>query len=196
MMGGKISRQNLLKILGTLLLVKFVLVPIHDWQNSKIEELHAKKQRLQRLTDVVESHASYHEILAMILTDLRQSEQFFYVDDDSTKLKIQRDLEELFQGNDLEVTGFNWVIDSEGSQRVLRATLFFKGPTDNMIETFWAMARWPRLIKIIEWSQQMAGNRGVDSGWTQGNVTLEFYARNTHFDAEQVAMLAIPFVGN
>lgn len=166
----------MLLLLAILVVLKFALLPLIAWQNIKIEEWSSKRGQLAKVNDIASSGASYLKELEILRQNITDAEGYFYLDDDAAKLAIQRDLEELFLREGLVVTGFNWVIDSPDAIRTLRATLFFKGSVKNMVTTFWNMAIWPKLIRIVEWSQQIKNDQSGKLGSTQGFVTLEFYA--------------------
>ena len=186
-------RSGLLLMLGILLVAKFIFLPVISWQDAQIQELTAKKRQFMKVSKMVANQPAYEKHISELRAKLTRAQQFFYEDNNTTKLDIQRDLVELFQANEIEVTAFNWVIDSGDAVRVLRATLFFKGTTTKMIDTFWKIGRWPKFIKIIEWSQQMTGASGVDIGWTQGNVTLEFYAVKPEFNENNEGAVSINY---
>ena len=168
----------MLLVLAILVGLKFALLPLVSWQNAKIDELSFNRSQLAKIDYIASSGAKRINALGTLRKEITVAEDYFYLDDDSAKLAIQRDLEELFVRNNLIVTGFNWVIDSPGAIRSLRATLFFKGPTKNMVATFWKMGMWPKVIRIVEWSQQIQNYQKSKLGSTQGFVTLEFYALN------------------
>jgi hypothetical protein len=176
--GNFMTQRNLLLILAALIGLKFALSPLVSWQNAKVDELSFKRNQAAKINDIASNKFENSENLEALRASIVAAEDYFYVDDDATKLAIQRDLEELFIRNELVVTGFNWVVDTPSSIRSLRATLFFKGSQKNMITTFLNIAMWPKIIKVVEWSQQMRSYQPKELGSTQGFVTLEFYALN------------------
>ena len=106
-----------------------------------------------------------------------------YQNTDSVKLNVQRDLEGLFvTKGGLKVTGFNWVVgssESPNSVGVLRAVVYFSGSLPSMIEVFWALGASPKVVKIVDWRQQVKSYGEDDLGAVSGNVTIEVFVSSS-----------------
>ena len=112
---------------------------------------------------------------------MKRATNRFYSDSSSLKLKIQKDMEEIFETNGLTLSGFNWVLESGEQPNRFRARLSFSGTQANMIKTFWALGGYSKFIGIVESRQKMTSDGPRILGATQGNLTLEFYAVNSNF---------------
>ena len=181
-----LTQKNLLLALALLLSLKFALMPLIQWQASKIDKLSAKARQLDKVDLVIKNENLYLAELDILRAHLEKSSDFIYRDSDGTKLSIQRDLEEIFIQGGLIVTGFSWVLDSRESPesvRVLRGTVYFSGATSTMVKVFWTMASSSRIIRIVDWRQQIKRYGPDIFGMTSGNVTLEFFASDRYFRA-------------
>ena len=179
-MEAKLIKQGtLIVVLASLLSMKFAVLPLIEWQGSAIGRLEASNRQLGKVQTVIANHPLYKEDLSLVLAEVKASNEFMYADADGTKLSIQRDLDELFSQDGIKVTGFNWVLDSvesSSSIRVLRVTVYFSGSTESMIRVFWNISSFSKIIKIVDWRQQMKRFGADLLGGTNGNVTLEFFA--------------------
>ena len=164
------NRNTLLLTLAFLIGIKFGIVPIMEWQGSEIKRLAALVRQNQKLSTVVENRNEFEGIASALQVSVVDAESLFYPDQARIKLDLQKAIEDLFISHSLNITRFDWVFDSPGSIRTLRAKVHFAGEIDNMITAFWSVAVWPKLARQVEWQQQMSA-RG-----TNGRVTLEFYA--------------------
>lgn len=178
-MANLMTQKNLLLLLAVLLGVKFLLIPLIEWQDASIDALDAASRQLSKVERVIAAESRYRDELEVVRAQLESANSRIYEYSDTIKLDIQRDLEELFVASGgLTVTGFNWVADSSkesDSVRVLRGIVYFSGPLSSMIETFWAMGASSKVIRIVDWRQQVQ-SYGLDVlGGTSGNVTLEFF---------------------
>ena len=181
-----LTQKNLVMVLALLLSLKFALMPLIQWQAKTIDSLAAKTRQLGKVDLVIENENLYMAELDTLKAHLEKSSDFIYHDSDGTKLRIQRDLEEIFIQGGLTATGFSWVLDSRESPesvRVLRGTVYFSGATSSMVEVFWTMASSSRIIKLVDWRQQIKRYGPDIFGMTSGNVTLEFFASDRHFRA-------------
>ena len=190
-----LTKNNLALLLGILLGLKFILLPLKDWQAVKLSELMSKSRQLGKIDQVLAAEETYQDHARQLKTGLEGSRGYFYSDDSSTKLVIQRNVEEIFDRSGLNVTGFTWSLDSldtSGSFRVLRASVYFTGATTAMIEAFWGLAVSARLNKVVEFSQQIRRSGENTLGVATGNVTLEFFAAKADSSAT-VAMVGQSF---
>tara|TARA_B110000208_G_C11567231_1_gene357564 strand:+ start:100 stop:690 length:591 start_codon:yes stop_codon:yes gene_type:complete len=174
-----LNQNNLLVVLATLLGVRFALLPLMEWQGTAVDTLEASSRHLVKVQAVIANQPLYTQDLRVLRAGVTANDAMIYADTDSTKLVIQRDLERLFAQDGFVVTGFNWTLDSsdpDSSIRVLRVTIYFAGPTVGMIRAFWDISASSKVIKIIDWRQQIKSVGSDILGSTNGNVTLEFLA--------------------
>jgi len=169
--------QKLAAIVICLLLsIKFIVMPTLAWQGVELEVLSTKILQLNKALNLVSAQSQYRQAISNIEVKIRNGERYFFPNSDSVKLDIQREVEEIFANNGLNLTGFNWESDLPGVVRRLRANVYFSGVNDQMIETFWDLGAFPKIINQIGWNQQMRSHGESELGTTTGNVILEFYA--------------------
>ena len=164
------SRSVLLIALTVLMSIKFAVLPLIEWQRNEIVRLSAIDRQHKKVNYAIERRGELEATSSALQAALVEAESFFYLDHAQIKLDLQKDVEELFIGHSLNITRFNWVLDSPGPIRTLRATVHFSGNVDHMMKVFWSMAVWPQLVRQVEWQQQ------ISALGTNGRVTLEFYA--------------------
>ena len=170
------TQRNLLVVLGILVGLKFLLLPLIDWQNDTVQMLKIKRLQLAKIADISSNEVAYNNRLEQYRSNLKEAEKYFFIDDASTRLTFQKKLEQTFQSNGLIITRFNWLLDSPGPVRVLRATVYFSGNARQMMGAFWELSSWPQVVNQLEWQQQMKSSGPEDCCSTYGNLTVQFYA--------------------
>jgi hypothetical protein len=170
------TQRNLLALLMILVFIRFGLVPLIEWQDGRHEQLERKLLQYEKIVQTIESVDVYTETLADFNVSLERASNYFYADSDRAKLEVQKEIEEVFLVNDLVIKEFNWVIDSNGPVRTLRASVRFSGSIQSMIKTFWGVERLPRLVRVMDWEQRVDQSSDQGLGLTSGRVTLEAYA--------------------
>lgn len=171
-----LSRTNLLATLAAIGIFKLVIVPLWTWQNEILEDLQAKNLKLSKLSSVISNHENLRSQLNEIQSDMQMLTQLFFLNHDTIKLSVQKEIENMFEKNSVKIEGFNWVFDSEnGVVRSLRASIKYSGSTEDVIKTFWDLLQIPQVIDQLEWrSRFVAGNDSL--GNASGDLTLEFFA--------------------
>ena len=180
-----LTQKNLILGLVGLLFLKFLILPIFAWQSDILGELKAKKVQLSKVSSIVNSRDGDIATLSRLKSSIEDARSYFYADIDSLELDVQRDVEEIFRKRALSITQFDWISDSGGTVRSVRASVRFSGTVRQVIQVFWDLANGPKAIKQVEWYQQMASRseEDVEIGSSFGHLVLEFYALPVNLNA-------------
>lgn len=194
-MNRLMSRNNLLAVVVLLALIRFFVIPVLSWQQGQLLSLKVKTQQLSQLTFLIESQ------------DQRRAKNFHYKDllsraadinftnQDNAKLQIQKQVENIFDSNSVAVSRFDWILDSEGSVRRLRASVNFKGSSTRVIQTLWDLSRHERLMRQLDWKFRFKSASSKILGSAFGSIILEFYALPEDYVAEE-QRATLPAVGS
>ena len=177
-MSGLITRQNLLLLAGVLVLVRFIFLPVVSWQNEKIEPVCLKAKQLDTLDSILARQDEYVEQRTLIDHAIVQAKGVFFSDNGTTKLTIQKKIEEIFKANNVSIQAFNWIFDESDDIRTLRATLRYKGALKDIIKVFLDIAQIPQVVREVSWRQSIKQGGGGALGTSTGDVVVEFYAVN------------------
>lgn len=172
-----LSKSNLLMALGALLIIKFAVQPILIWQDDTVDKLDAKHRKLSKLTLVMDHHSSYQIQLDQLDERLLGAVDLFYLDDANVKLTIQKEIEKIFESNQINIDGFNWIFDRGSPIRHLRASVRYSGGFHKMVKTFWDLALLPKAVRQVGWNQRAPVSADLSATLVTGELTLEFYAR-------------------
>ena len=126
-MSGMMSQRNLLVLLVILVGARFMIVPLLAWQNDQLEIIHSKLRQLSKLELLIGSRSEFADSYQNLSKVFKKAKVDFHSDDDSTKLLIQRQIEDVLSNNDVIMEGFQWVLDESGPVRVLRASIKIRG---------------------------------------------------------------------
>jgi hypothetical protein len=174
-MTRSLSQSGLLLMLGCLLALKFLVIPLFEWQQSQLSLIEGKRAQKAKINQLIKSQSSLEKRNVEISQSIRDIKNTFFVDDDKLKLKVQTEIEGMFEAGELRLEGFVWLLDNPGKIRTLRAKVFFNGPVHSLIQLMWDISSRPELFSIIESRQTLAEREGFFSG-TQGFVIVEVRA--------------------
>ena len=176
MQGNLVERKNLLMLMIFLMAVKFMILPLLSWQSAFVSELSIKQRKLDKLSEIIGQAVNFDEELRSQKKILQSLARQAYDDNDSAQLIIQKDVEDTFSSNGLDISTFNWIVDSPGDVRLLRAKIFFSGPNLHVLKTLWDLSMLPKISRQLGWHYHVSYNGAGELGKTDGNLTLEFYA--------------------
>jgi len=167
------------KLLGTVFFlagIKFALVPLYELQNQQKEKLTAKSRQLEKLQLLIEGKDLLASDTYAINEIIDQVTARFHADSETVRLDIQKQCEKIFDQNTVVMNSFDWISDTGGVVRTLRASVRFSGKTSDVIATFWDIARLSNAVNVVSWSQRIQNNQGDSMGSSKGDLVIEFYA--------------------
>lgn len=176
-----LNRNGLIFILVLLIALRFAVLPLLDWQQTRISEIRSKQAQLGKTIDLVNSYVDYQLLASKLKTEKSKLAPLFYEDSDDTRLQIQKDIEKVFSDHNLTIERFNWVLDvrEESGLRTLRVLVGFNGQLDGVMKTLLDISSHKKIARQVEWRQNLTKIRETDVGRSKGHVTLEFFAFNS-----------------
>ena len=176
-----LNRNGLIVILVALIALRFAVLPLLDWQQSRISDIRSKQVQLGKTLDLVNSYSDYRQLALKLKADKNELASLFYEDSDVVRLQIQKDIEQVFSEHNLTIERFNWVLDdrADSGLRTLRVLVGFNGQLDGVMKTLLDISKHNKIARQVEWRQNLTKSRETDVGRSRGHVTLEFYAYNS-----------------
>ncbi|GAA0353825.1 hypothetical protein GCM10009092_17740 [Bowmanella denitrificans] len=109
---SKLKKQILIGFLLVLAVLKFVIVPVLEWQDEKVAQINTLGQQLSKGTKLLAVQkelelklqalqAQKGDVLPMLTTDEPSATQF--------QLQVQRKIDELMAKHELNVQNVNWL---------------------------------------------------------------------------------------
>jgi ribosomal protein L23 len=168
------KRKLMLGVLAVLLLARFILVPVFDWQKGKIAQIAEKEQRLIKTNNVIEHVPQINLALKQLNQNNNKQQERYFVEASSNtfKLQIQQKIEKLFSEHTLKVTNFNWVAEIPGEIAQARADISFEGTTTQFAMLQLAIAQLPKALDIKQWTLQVKGMNERSLGDVNGSLIL------------------------
>jgi uncharacterized membrane protein YcgQ (UPF0703/DUF1980 family) len=167
----------LITILSVLVLVKFVLVPVFDWQNNKMEQITQLERKIKKSKDYIvrlpEMTAQQEQLTTVINTYKEQTDT--YNDIGRYKLNKQRQLEALFSQYNVEIKALNWRDEVSTEQGIsIPMYLQFTGQLKSFINLKLDILASGSNIELEKFNLNIAGQLEKSLGRVNGNLTIVF----------------------
>ena len=170
------TRQSKLAfVLLALLIVRFLIAPILAWQSELVISLETQTRQLDKSLEMAERYDEYQSHLAQLDRAISEASSHFYADDESVKLRIQKDVESLFNSNGVSIQSYNWTTDQKGVPRKLRSVVKYRGNLNNVIKVFWDLAGSSMAISEVQSVERIRQPSSGSLRSVDGELTLEFY---------------------
>ncbi|MFD1621029.1 GspMb/PilO family protein [Thalassotalea marina] len=180
-MEGLQKHTLLLSILATLLVAKFIVVPIIDWQNNKVSEIRLMEKKFNKTHNVIKHASSFKDINEQLNIQLKGLEQLLHTSESESifKLKQQEKIESLLNNHQLTSQNIGWkpsVSLNEFEIEKLTMSLSLSGDMDKILPFLWAIEVQRPYIEIDSFSITIRGQNQKSLGRaTTANLTLNFY---------------------
>jgi hypothetical protein len=176
------KHKQLLFILLTLTFIKFVLVPVYEWQNITIAENNSNNLRLVKSTLVIEQlENTQSSVNTMREKKIALQTLFFKHENDNTfQLEQQQWLEKTFESNNLEVRNIGWSVPLPIKEWQLvqhGVQVNFSGNIIDLTKVkrlFESQKKW---LEISSFNFRFDKKRPERLQETSGRITLNFYMR-------------------
>jgi predicted PurR-regulated permease PerM len=171
------NKKPLLIVLFLLLALRFVMVPVIDWQQEQLDEIAAKQTKVEKADSVIARFPQLQQALEQVQQNNKQQLANYYGHEsaNSLKLQLQQELEALFLKHKIKVINFSWVAEIENPITEFRAKISYEGKTDDFAKLQLAIARYPKRINIAEWTSYINKMAENSLGDASGTILLTTY---------------------
>ncbi|WP_076411001.1 hypothetical protein [Shewanella sp. UCD-KL12] len=171
------NKPLLLSLLAVLFVLRFVVVPIFDWQNATIEETNSLQNKLDKsaayIDDLPKLRAFGDELTAALAARHQASET--YNDIGRYQIAKQRQFEQMFTANNIEIRSSNWLDPIATAKGVtLQLRLQFSGQVNQFIQLHTQIAALGDSVHVTNLSLTMSGQTPESLGTFSGNAIIRF----------------------
>ncbi|MFT5755299.1 MAG: hypothetical protein ACI9LM_000006 [Alteromonadaceae bacterium] len=169
-------------VIALLICVKFVIVPLFDWQNEMITTNALLTKRLVKSSAVIDNQALFQSQLSKMDKQLEKGEQLFFANSPQSLFQLaqQKKLEQLFTQHNMTINGLRWKvpITKKNWRLILNEVRFtFKGSVADLQQLQMT------LESQVQWYDNYNFNYTLDErhekklGQVSGRMSLKLYMR-------------------
>ena len=170
------NKTKLLLVLLVSAAIKYLLLPLLDWQSMLRSDIEASNSMLQKSLSLKERMPKYREQEQYLESLNNEHLQRLFVKSQNTQLSIQQAIQKSLDDAKLTQDRFEWLLDVPGDIHQYMATVSVKGELQDLIEWHLGLMEQPRWMFINEWSIRRLNNRDDDIAAFQGDLTITVFA--------------------
>jgi len=170
----------LLGIVALLIIVKFIVLPVIEWQNTTVEANQGISKRLIKVKHILNNQTQSESMLARQSKKNDMVKMLFHEDTNpaSFKLKMQQIVEKMLKDNEISITNFGWkkqqnieVINAEENEFQIR----FKGKLVDVITLMSKLEIENHLFNITGFNFDVKRQNKENLGYVTGRITIAIY---------------------
>lgn len=178
----------LLSLLSLLLFVKFVLVPIYQWQEGKLYTVQMLQKKQQKIANILQYKNEEREKYITLKENVAKGESIFfpYQKESDFKLAQQKLIESFLVNNNVAASNIGWQVTSplpEYKAINYQLKLQFSGEYLNVVNLIFSLEKNVQRIEIPDFNLNIQGQSGDKLGNINGWLIINFYA----FDASMLS---------
>ncbi|MFD2168191.1 hypothetical protein ACFSJY_18185 [Thalassotalea euphylliae] len=176
------QHKLLLAVMGVLIFVKFVLIPVQEWQKDTATELELKRKKLFKAEYMLENLESFQKSNKELLRALSQAEDTLFdaKPDAEFELEQQIALEQLFKKYNLQIDNIGWKRAKSIAELDLKqydVDVRFSGSLPDAIELTLAIEEMGKQIYVSDYNYTFRTISGKSSMDVRGaRLTLSLLA--------------------
>lgn len=173
----------LLALLTLLLVAKFIVVPIYQWQDKQQAEIYLLEAKQGKISKVLNEKDNTTKLKQKLEAVLKQTDGliFPYQEDAKFKLNQQKMLEALLSQFNLTTQHVGWQVARSKDHLLLTSypiLIRFSGKTTDVIQFLAAIEANSQRIEVNEFNFSFKGQREKTLGRINGSVTLMLFMEN------------------
>jgi hypothetical protein len=177
------DRKTLLWLVAVLLIAKFIVMPVIEWQNSTLSEIHSLTKRLKKADALIANFAYLNQANQELTQALEQQRTWFFQGSESTQTQLQqlREIEGLAQKNQLNIVNSRW-LGSQHKQGYTehRLELGINGELVNVIQLISDIESQKKPRRFDSWSVNIRGMSKNSIGRVvNGKLVLQILVQDT-----------------
>jgi len=170
----------LLALLTLLLVAKFIIVPIYQWQDTALSEINLLEKKQGKISKVLKGKDDTTKLKYDLEAALQQTDGliFPFQADAKFKLNQQKMLESLLSKHNLTIQHVGWqVARSKDSLLLISYPIFirFSGKTTDVVKFLAAIEMNPQRIGVEEFNFSFKRQSDKALGRINGSVTLMLF---------------------
>lgn len=174
------KHQLALGALVILIALKFLIVPLFDWQNSQLAQLANLQKRAVKSQNVIVNQSQINQAQQTINAQLKAVNSLFvdYQRESEFKLAMQQQIEQTIANNQLQINTSSWlpsitVANNQLIRHQLRLNL--KGKMRDFINLITLLESKTPKAELKSLNINLKGQNNESLGRVEGTVELAFY---------------------
>lgn len=176
---SKLTDKNVLvPLLLLLLLARFVVVPVIEWQNARWQSLQVLEKQLAKANNVLSRGEQYQQTLDALKATNDELLKHYYQQNNvnALKLSFQQELEQLVKKHNVTIRNFNWPNELPGDITKLSAQLTVAGKTRDVASLHLDLVQHAKLIQVERFNLVIKKMKTGSLGEVSGNLLLTIYS--------------------
>ena len=174
------KQQIALGVLALLIVLKFIVVPLFDWQNEQLANLANLQKRVSKSQNVIANQTQITQSQQRISTQLKAINSLFinYKPEDEFKLAMQQQIEQTVANHQLQINTSNWlpsILVANGQLMRHQLRLSIKGQMLDFTKLITELESATPKAELKTFNINSKGQNDEQLGRVDGTIELAFY---------------------
>ncbi|SUI75408.1 Uncharacterised protein [Shewanella morhuae] len=179
------KHPSLIVLIALLCVIKFIVVPITEWQALQVADIRLLNKRIVRAESALMQQAQNTEALSQLQLRVTSNNGLLYPheSENTFQLQIQQKIEELLAQYQLKSTNIGWLRTEDIKEyQVIRYQLQvrFEGPMVYVPSFQLALEQLPQWIEVSQFTAGLRYQSSTSLGDTNGMFVLDFFMEQSH----------------
>lgn len=169
-------------LLLSLLLIKFIVLPVFDWQNEQILILHQSQIKLSKTQAILAKESQMKNLIEQISKNIEPIERAFFnaPNELAFKLNLQQQIESTLSRFNLEQKNFSWLNKTHNADLSLTAQAFevrLTGDSYQLVHLISELEAQDKLFQLLQFNVDFKAQTAVELGRVEGVITFRVFWR-------------------
>lgn len=182
---NKTRQKALLALVGFLLVLKFFLAPLIEWQSEQKNRLTLAEKRLTRGVAAIEKAETYEQKLDKVKQKISEIESKLFENQPETVFRLEQQswLENLLSQFNIRSESISWSprVSFDGSNGAIsehKLDVTLVGKVDNLVSLQAALELEPKALVLESYNWVIDRHLSKSVGTARGSATLVLYSKS------------------
>ncbi|XQW85905.1 hypothetical protein ACOYR1_03950 [Thalassotalea piscium] len=174
----------LLSLMLTLIVFKFVVVPIYEWQEVKLAEIELLTKKKMKIEGVLQQKSSFKENFDLLAAEVAKGNTAFFTFQKEADFKLtqQKLIERMLKKHQIVPSNIGWQVTTPLPEFELlnyQLRVQFSGKTLDLINFIKDTESFSRRIEISDFYISVTNQKNNSLGKSAGWFIINFYTNDT-----------------
>lgn len=181
--GSRSYVRELLIVMAILIGVRWLIVPVFDWQEQQLLQKQLLEKRVSRVTELLLNDSNYEGLFvaADVASERARATLLEVNDEASFKLEQQVLIERIINSYDLVVSNFGWnpeIVEEDFEVRIYPAVIRLEGSSYKIMMAMLEIEALDKAVLIGDFDLRIFNQSSDTMGRANARVVIQFVTRH------------------
>lgn len=169
------NKSLLLGLLGCLIVIRFILIPVFQWQNDTVSSLDRTLSKIIEMDALLEQRDAINEGITQLAPFEQQINSLYFDVDEDSKISVQQAIEKKLSTHNITIKSIGWVYENISDEQEHWLDISLSGQLTDIVKFQHSLSEaTPRIyVQSTKLRRLRSNQQTIDN--VRGNIVLKIF---------------------